>query len=576
MKNLLLLVSLISAGMEISAQSYPKDYFRSPMDIPLKLAGNFGELRADHFHAGLDITTSGQEGLPVRAAADGYVSRIKISPWGYGKAIYVTHPNGYTTVYAHLSSYTGAIADWVEKQHYLAESFEIDLKLQPNELPVTKGQQIAASGNSGSSGGPHLHFEIRDAKTEEALNPLLFGLPVKDNVAPVAVTLAVYAAGENSYVNGSKGMKKIALVKSGDKYVIQNAKDSILAYGDIGFGIDAYDQESVPHGKNGVYGITLLSGGKIVYQHRLERISFDESRYINCFVDYAEHQRTSKWFMLSYLAPNNELQVYDTTINRGYVTLDDGAVHWLNYEITDAYGNICKVEFKVRALKKNPETKITASPLPFIQLMVWNAPNKIEEQEFTFETPEKAVYRNLEFKWTSAPATGNRLSPTIGINDKYTPLHKVCTLSINMPAATEAPDKLVVVREKDKGGLASVGGIWTGTAMRAEVKMCGKYFVMRDTTDPTIRAHNFDAGGKTTTDFSAMKSIQFKIDDNLSGVRTYRGTIDNKWVLFEYDAKNDLLKYTFDEHVAKGSHELVLVVMDAVGNEAKYERSFTR
>ena len=165
-------------------------------------------------------------------------------------------------------------------------------------------------------------------------------------------------------MNGSNGMKKITLVKSGSKYVLAHSKDSILAFGDIGFGIEAYDQESVPHGKNGVYGITLKAGGKIIYRHHLERIGFDESRYINCFVDFAEHERTSKYFQLSYLAPHNDLKVYDTAVNRGYVSMNDGQYHWFTYEITDVNGNKCIVEFKVRALKQNPQTVIKPSPVP--------------------------------------------------------------------------------------------------------------------------------------------------------------------------------------------------------------------
>ncbi|HEU4717789.1 MAG TPA: M23 family metallopeptidase, partial [Bacteroidia bacterium] len=247
-----------------NGNTYPQNYFRNPLDIPIQLAGNFGELRPNHFHTGVDITTHGQEGLPVHAAADGYISRIKITPWGYGKAIYVTHPNGYTTVYGHLSAYNGNIAAYVEKNQYINESFEIELFPSPGELPVKKGDVIAFSGNTGSSGGPHVHFEIRDTKTEDAINPLLFGLPVKDDVAPVAVSLVVCPAEPGAVVNGQNGTYRIPLKASGGGYVFANPKDSIVAYGRIGFAIEGYDKESVPKGKNGVYAVRLQMENKTI------------------------------------------------------------------------------------------------------------------------------------------------------------------------------------------------------------------------------------------------------------------------------------------------------------------------
>src|SRR5574337_1040521 len=223
MKKLILSLLFLSTGMPAQSPvvtNYPKDYFSSPLDIPLVLAGNFGELRPGHFHTGIDCTTHGQEGLNVRAAADGYVSRIKIGPWGYGHVIYVTHPNGYTTVYGHLSKFDDAIGTYVKSHQYASESWEIELFPKEGELPVKKGEVIAFSGNTGSSGGPHLHFEIRDSKTEDALNPLLFGLPVKDKVAPTPFRIMICPAEPDAVINGKHSAQKFTLVKSGSKYIL--------------------------------------------------------------------------------------------------------------------------------------------------------------------------------------------------------------------------------------------------------------------------------------------------------------------------------------------------------------------
>ncbi|MGL5889408.1 MAG: M23 family metallopeptidase, partial [Bacteroidia bacterium] len=246
--------------------NYPKNYFQTPIDAPLLLAGNFGELRPNHFHAGIDITTQGKEGIAIFAAAEGYVSRIRISPFGYGKALYITHPNGYTTVYGHLRNFNKDIGMYAERNQYEAELFEIDITVPPGALPVKKGEIIARSGNTGGSGGPHLHFEIRDTKTEDALNPLLFGLPVADKVAPTIVRVAIIPLDANARVNGKNQKKYIALKSLKGIFVPATAADTLPRIsGRIGFAVDAYDKESTPHGKNGVYGIRLSINGSDVY-----------------------------------------------------------------------------------------------------------------------------------------------------------------------------------------------------------------------------------------------------------------------------------------------------------------------
>jgi hypothetical protein len=575
MRSCLVVLFLWSAVIT-NAQSYPKGYFNSPIDITWRLSGNFGELRPNHFHAGVDITTQGKEGYAIRAAAEGYVSRIKISPWGYGKAIYVTHPNGYTTVYAHLRTYSGKIAEWIKKQQYIAESFEIELFPSEGELPVTQGMQIGESGNTGSSGGPHLHFEVRDTKTEAAINPLLFGFPVGDTIAPVPVTVVAYALNDESYVNGKSGMKKAALSGSSKKYTILNKADSIVAFGEIGFGIEAYDTENIRQGKNGVYSIQLFEGKNLIYSHTLEKIPFEHSRYINCFIDYAEHERSGKYFQLSYLASNNELPVYDTVVNRGRITLNDGKVHFFRYVVKDVFGNYSTVEFKVKARASNPQLQMAVSQYkPMIQVLMWNSVNLIEENDFSFSTPAGAFYENTVFKWKSIPPAGNKLSATIVLMDRYTAIHKVCTLSIKPAVIINDPNKIVMVREKSDGKLAVIATKWTGSVFEGETKEFGTYYLLRDTFPPTVKAGNFDLKG-TQNDFSSMKNIQIKIGDNLSGIKSYRGTIDGQWVMFEYEPKKDLLTYSFDSSIAKGKHFLKMVVTDACGNQTVFEKEFTR
>lgn len=578
MKLLTRYFAILLAPVFLQAQekNYPENYFHSPVEIPLVLSGNFGELRDNHFHTGIDITTHGKEGLNVKAAAGGYVSRIRVGAFGYGKAVYITHPNGFTTVYGHLSKFSDAIATYVKNKQYVNESFEVDLYPEAGELPVKQDEVFAYSGNTGSSGGPHLHFEIRDAKTEEALNPLLFGMPVRDDIAPIAVTLLVSPAEPGSVVNGSNGVKKIPLKRSGNSYVFVNPGDSLVTYGKIGYAVEAYDKESVPHGKNGVYAIRLQADKKTIYAHHLERIPFDKSRYINCFTDYKEHEANNRWYMRSFLLPNNELPIYDTFVNRGYTEFKDNAVHQLKYFISDVAGNTVTISFNVRSLAQQPPYKdVVNLNTPFLQVLVWDQPNLIEEAAFRFETPEKAVYANTTFMWSVPGAKDKNAAPKV-VLDRFIPLHKACTLTVyaNVPAALQKRALLVLINKN--GRYSPAGGTWTGQGVTGEIKELGTYTVALDTIPPSVKPANFDLKGATAVSFSGLTSIKFTMSDNLSGIASYRATIDGKWVLLEYEPKRKMIWHTFDERTGKGAHELVVRVTDKVGNVTVYEKKFTR
>src|SRR5690606_21178437 len=307
----LILFFLFFTSTILSAQNnYPQDYFGSPLEIPLILSGNFAELRSNHFHSGLDLKTQQRIGLKVLAAADGYVSRIKIQHYGYGKTLYVTHPNGYTTVYAHLSEYSSIIEAYVKKHQYEVESYEIEMFPATGELLVSKGELIAYSGNTGGSGGPHLHFEIRD-KDELPMNPLLFGYDIKDTSKPVISSLYVYPLGEGSSVNNSlrRQKLKLTLLKNGDY-----GAESVTALGDIGFAINTFDRQDLAANANGVYNIQTFINGSQNFEVDFRKFSFDETNRLNRFIDY-EHFKTAKERIQKLFNDNNDLSILKSINN---------------------------------------------------------------------------------------------------------------------------------------------------------------------------------------------------------------------------------------------------------------------
>ena len=327
MKHLLVFSILSIHLFSFSQEKYPKDYFRSPLDIPIFLSGSFGELRSNHFHAGLDIKTQGKEGLKVFAVADGYVSRIKVQQFGYGKAIYITHPNGFTSVYGHLSKYNGEIDKYVKSVQYKKENYQTgNLFFKEDKFPVKKGEIIAFSGDTGGSGGPHLHFEIRNTKTESIINPLFFGLKVEDTKPPVIQSLKVYTINSASRINQQNKSFQIPIknIKVG-KY----KADRISASGIIGFGISVFDRFNKAPNKNGIYSLEMLVNGKRFYYHNVETFSFSESKYLNLHIDYEHFKKYKRRYQKTHKVTANKLSIYQDLINNGKINIQKG----LNYTI---------------------------------------------------------------------------------------------------------------------------------------------------------------------------------------------------------------------------------------------------
>jgi len=553
------LLTLFFTNLFFAQNQYPKDYFSPPLDIPMQLSGNFGELRPNHFHAGFDLKTNQREGLNVYAVADGYVSRIKISTFGNGKCIYITHPNGYTSVYGHLQTPVGAIQDYVLKTHYQEKSFEIEIFLKPDELPVTKGQIIGLSGNTGSSEGPHLHFEFRDSKTEFVINPMFFGFDknLKDTKKPTISSVFVYPL-DGTTANQSKLplLLNVSLQKDGT-YLASKVK----ANGKIGFGITAVDFDDISGNKNGVYNVSSFFNGNQNYNYQFNTYSFDEMRYINALIDYPKYkksgQRVQKLFMKTPFA----LSIIKTDSLRGILPVEPNLASTYRIEVSDYYGNLNSVTVPIEYDSAAPI--VNAEPVTSKYFVRYNKDSNFEKDNMSVFFPAGTFYDDFDLNFD---VKNNK----IYIHEDVIPVHSNFTITIKDSTYAEAlRDKLYIGRNNSYNGTIRKGDVFT-----AKAKILGQYGLVLDTIAPVIKI------AKPIQDkwISDMKSIQFTIGDSLSGIKSYNGYLNGNWVLFEYDNKTRKITHQFDADsiVAEGANDLKIEVIDNVGNSAIFETHFFR
>jgi len=565
-------VIVLSCTVHLRAQPYPENYFRSPLDIQICLAGCFGELRTNHFHTGIDIKTGGQEGLPVHAAAEGYVSRIAVSASGYGNALYITHPNGFTTVYGHLRAYNKAIQAYLRLNQYKNESFEIDIPVDKSMFPVKQGDIVAFSGNTGSSGGPHLHFEIRDTKTENPVNPLLFGFRVKDDIPPVVKAIKIYPLDSNSYITAvytstnKKGQKsatavlgqniKVEAYKDGHVYHLKNIAQ-LQAQGNIGFAVEANDYEDSSANKIGVYSIELCVNEEQIYLKTMNRLNFDLKRYINTHVDYPERVKTGRWFEKSYVGLNNELKIYDVLKNRGRVTMKPGNLYHINYYLNDIDANTSELAFDITS--PVTQQQLTMPARDFDTLLPFEKANSIQKANLYIHIPANTFYEDVPFTYEEIKGSKHSLSTTYSLGNTSIPCQDYFDIGIK---PDNLPDRL-----RSKACILSyvsgyLGGDYDNGWIKSKARTLGKFFVSADTVAPNIVPINIKNG----RNMAPYGQIRFVMKDNMSGIKSYRGTVDGHWVLFQHDAKNAVFYYAFDDHCPHGRHELKLTATDNKDN----------
>ncbi len=565
-KFILVFYTLLSSSFLFSQINADSIHFRSPIDFPIYLSGNFGEIRSTHFHAGIDIKTQGVIGKKIYAVEDGYISRLKVSVNSYGKTIYINHPNGYTTVYGHLNQFNPKIAKIIKDIQYKNNEFEINYFPDPKELPVKKGEIIGYSGNTGSSQGPHLHFETRETNQQVPVNPLFFNFDIKDNIPPILYNLTIYPLNSNSRINDQNKISHFDLIKNNNSYSISDS-NRIYLTGKIGFGIEMYDFLNKSHNKCGIYSLQVLIDSIEIYSHIIDKFSFYESAYVKSHIDYAEKNNSKKTIQKTFVAPNNNLSIYKSVLDRGIYSFNNDTIYDIKIIATDVYGNKSTLSFK--AYSKTPETIHPHTKSPEGIFMDWEVDNKFETDEVKINIPKKSLFDTLYFKYSESTPEFKAYSLIHHIHNIYTPINKAYSLSIKTRNLPQELKSKAFIAELLEDEINSIDGEVVNGHIVAEAKTFGDYVVLVDTIPPKIIP-------LTNFNDTINSKIQFTIKDDLTDIKSYNGYIDNNWALFEYDAKNDLLFYLIDEdRLKKGKkHELELFITDNKDNISTYYTTF--
>ncbi|SEG47880.1 M23 family metallopeptidase [Sphingobacterium lactis] len=548
----------------ITSRTYPQGYFRYSLNIAPDASGTFGELRSTHFHAGDDYRTQQRIGLPLHAAAEGYVSRVRVQIGGGGNSVYINHPNGFTSVYLHMDSFNDALTNIIRTEQYKQQRFDVDVEVKAGQVKLTKGQFIGNAGNTGGSGGPHLHFEIRDTKTQHPLNPQLFGLHFRDSFAPTINGIMVYDLADGVF-NEHTGRRYQQLKALGSGRYALASGAPISVNGKFGLGINSIDRHRAGGFQNGVYSIELFLDGKSISTVVFEELDFNTSSAIASYIDFPHFKRTKVKVQKSFKDPGNPIELFKNLENDGIITLQDDAVHDVKYVVKDVHGNCSELDFKIR---NNPAYTAKNNPAKG-ELMKYNTDNKYEAEEIKLHIPKGALYSDLDFVYSKSAPRANGYSSVHHVQNNLTPLFSTYNLNIKPTSLPKNLESKAIIASVEGG---SVGGKFENGWVTVNTKIFGSFYVTVDTIAPTITPRNFSAGKNV----SGQSKIDFTIADNFSGIQSFNAYIDGKWVLMEYDSKNRHLWHRFDSGLSKGKHTFKLVVKDWKDNEKVYEASFTR
>ncbi len=552
----LLLAFLFGGALCAQAQEAS---FRVPFDFPLFLSGNFGELRPNHFHGGLDIKTQGVEGKQIHSIDDGYVSRISVAPGGYGNALYVTHPNGYTSVYGHLQSFSSELARYVEDQQYALESFEVNLFPDSLLFPVKKGDIIALSGNTGSSGGPHLHLEVRKTETNEPVDPLPFFLSqIKDTKPPSATSVMFYPQEGKGVVNGSTKKQAVSLVTRNGSTSLAKAME---AWGEIGLGLKAYDYMNDTGNTYGVFSVTLYVDSVEVFNSTVDRFLFDENRAINCWTDFDEYKQNRSWYMKSFLPAGNRLRMLHGE-NRGLVNIDEERNYHFMYVLKDAYGNTSRYRFTVKGKRQTVPEHVQKGNY----VLRWDEANVVQEPGMELAIPKGMLYDDVETD-IRVIRDSTAISYVYQLSKKIVPLHSYCPLAIGIRNFPVADSTKYYIASKFGNTLYYIGGEYENGWLKGSIRELATYTVAVDTIPPKVEPLN-------RATWERSKVISFRLSDKDTGIRSYKGKIDGNFALFTYRRGVLSCKLSKARIQSGQSHTLEMEVTDYCGNVTVVKEKF--
>ena len=542
------------------AQDSGEVVFRYPLDVPMSLSGNYGELRSNHFHGGIDFRVGGVVGAPIYAAAQGYISRITVTPSGYGNALYITHPNGYVTVYGHMHCFAEDIAEYVRARQYVYESFRQDITLSPDEFPVKKGMYIGKAGNTGSSGGPHLHFEIRD---EENNTTNAFGrgyLSIRDNLSPVFNSVLFYGL-EN--VDGVPESYYIGIPKNGTFALPEHSYICI----------DAVDKQEGTNAKLAVNEYKVFLDDQLVYHFSLGEVPYSKDRDINSLIEYKQKAARGRSYVKSYVEPGNLLRDRIKHANNGVISLRDSLLHKVKVVVKDVHNNTASKVYTVKRDDFQFRGKIVKDTLQTWHSAAWFLPNLYRKDGFSLYIPQGALYNSISIAIDSLEQRVTPYAPVWSAGNGRTALRKGVTVTLKCNVPQDMEEKAFLAYSYGGGKLGYAGGKYDSQKgeISANVLSLGNFTVAVDVTPPQI------APGIANNSVVRGSSVVFRMRDELSGIKDYRVEIDGHWVLAEHDAKTRRVIVPLEHaKISKGKkHTLVMTVWDNCGNESSVKRVFT-